>query len=109
VWGHGRLTAARSRQCAISGSERGSTIAATPINEQIFGVRHSGGTGNAVIVVLMSPEVMTWLRGTGDLVMLLDGFDEAYASLGKLPDQLVRLRRMRGRSPRSRSAMALLS
>jgi hypothetical protein len=41
--------------------------------------------------VLMSPEVMTWLRGTGDLVMLLDGFDEAYASLGKLPDQLVRL------------------
>ena len=41
--------------------------------------------------VLTSPEVTTWLRGTGDLVMLLDGFDEAYASLGKLPDQLVRL------------------
>lgn len=41
--------------------------------------------------VLTSPEVTTWTSGTGDLVMLLDGFDEAYASLGKLPDQLVRL------------------
>jgi hypothetical protein len=41
--------------------------------------------------VLTSPEVAAWLEGTGDLVMLLDGFDEAYASLGMLPDQLLRL------------------
>jgi hypothetical protein len=41
--------------------------------------------------VLTSPEVAAWLEGSGDLVMLLDGFDEAYASLGKLPDQLLRL------------------
>ena len=41
--------------------------------------------------ILTSPEVAAWLKGTGDLVMLLDGFDEAHASLGKLPDQLLRL------------------
>ncbi|HEX2744337.1 MAG TPA: hypothetical protein VHN16_08045 [Streptosporangiaceae bacterium] len=41
--------------------------------------------------VLTSPEVAAWLEGTRDLVMLLDGFDEAYANLGRLPDQLVRL------------------
>ena len=41
--------------------------------------------------VVRSPEVTNWLAGTDDLVMLLDGFDEANASLGKLPDQLVRL------------------
>ncbi len=41
--------------------------------------------------VLTSPEVEALLEGTGDLVMLLDGFDEAYASLRKLPDQLLRL------------------
>ena len=41
--------------------------------------------------VLTSPTVSSWLDGTNDLVMLLDGFDEANASLGKLPDQLIKL------------------
>ena len=41
--------------------------------------------------VLTSPEVTAWLARTDDLVMLLDGFDEANASLGKLPDQLIKL------------------
>ncbi len=41
--------------------------------------------------VLTSPEVTAWLASADDLVMLLDGFDEANASLGKLPDQLIKL------------------
>lgn len=41
--------------------------------------------------VLTSPEVTAWLAGAYDLVMLLDGFDEANASLAKLPDQLINL------------------
>lgn len=41
--------------------------------------------------VLTSPEVTAWLARTDDLVMLLDGFDEANASLSKLPDQLIKL------------------
>ena len=41
--------------------------------------------------VLTSPEVTAWLASTDDLVMLLDGFDEANASLGKLPDELIKL------------------
>jgi hypothetical protein len=41
--------------------------------------------------VLTSPEVTAWLARTDDLVMLLDGFDEANASFGKLPDQLIKL------------------
>ncbi len=41
--------------------------------------------------MLTSAEVTAWLAHTDDLVMLLDGFDEANASLGKLPDQLMKL------------------
>src|SRR6266851_5636668 len=41
--------------------------------------------------VLTSAEVTTWLARTDDLVMLLDGFDEANASFRKLPDQLIKL------------------
>ena len=41
--------------------------------------------------VLTSPEVTAWLAGTDDMVMLLDGFDEANASFSKLPDQLIKL------------------
>src|SRR5260370_23989827 len=40
---------------------------------------------------LTSPEVAAWLASADDLVMLLDGLDEANASLGKLPDQLIKL------------------
>jgi hypothetical protein len=41
--------------------------------------------------MLTSAEVTAWLAHADDLVMLLDGFDEANASLGKLPDQLMKL------------------
>jgi hypothetical protein len=41
--------------------------------------------------MLTSAEVTAWLAHTDDLVMLLDGFDEANATLGKLPDQLMKL------------------
>ena len=41
--------------------------------------------------MLTSPEVTAWLARTDDLVMLLDGFDQANASFGKLPDRLIKL------------------
>lgn len=41
--------------------------------------------------VLTSPEVTAWLARTDDMVMLLDGFDEANANFSKLPDQLIKL------------------